>query len=199
MSNRIESNYSNCSICLEQFKVSDNLLFKIMHRETVYFSHLAISELDELPEFVDLNFLEKCNHVFHKNCIQGWILSSKSSSCPLCRAHHCNNCSQPFSFGLKRVQLYYYPSEVKFLDSTYFVTTHSELINPFDQTPPSTESEKREALQIVACAKRDRAVSLARKEESLGIKVVRVILVISMVYFIVKSSERNKRKPIVLK
>jgi len=50
------TNYSECSICYQQFKIND------YYRE-----------------------LDGCKHIFHKKCIDEWFFQSKSYSCPLCR------------------------------------------------------------------------------------------------------------------
>ncbi|KAK6923805.1 Zinc finger, RING-type [Dillenia turbinata] len=41
--------------------------------------------LSEFQEFESLRLLPKCNHVFHPNCIDTWLL--KHSTCPVCRAN----------------------------------------------------------------------------------------------------------------
>jgi hypothetical protein len=50
------SELENCSICLENYKLTDNICK-----------------------------LKKCIHVFHAECIKTWFNSSKTLSCPLCR------------------------------------------------------------------------------------------------------------------
>jgi hypothetical protein len=39
--------------------------------------------------------LLNCKHVFHRNCMQQWIDTGRSNSCPLCRGnlHDCNRCN----------------------------------------------------------------------------------------------------------
>lgn len=59
--NKIDRNdntsYENCAICIEDYEEND-----------------------------DIFILEKCNHMFHKECIIEWMTSSGNTSCPVCNA-----------------------------------------------------------------------------------------------------------------
>ena len=60
-----DENVSTCVICLEAFRVGD----------VVAWSRTLLED----PE------AETCNHVFHKECIVGWLMEPTHDDCPSCR------------------------------------------------------------------------------------------------------------------
>jgi hypothetical protein len=36
--------------------------------------------------------LQKCNHTFHKKCVDKWFVSNPNLECPMCRTKHSKDC-----------------------------------------------------------------------------------------------------------
>ena len=54
-------NKKNCHICLQNYKIGE-------YKRNLHY----------------------CNHVFHRKCIDKWLLYSKNMECPLCRTSYCD-------------------------------------------------------------------------------------------------------------